>query len=202
MDGETMMEEMETTATRVAASAMGVLVLTSLHHAYGAWIYDTPWRYHAVAVSGVAAVAIVGSLILLRRVRAGLPRALALGAFVLATLPVPILLFGAFEGLYNHVIKNILYFGGGSPALLARLFPPPQYEMPNDLIFEVSGIVQVVPALLGGWFMYRLLRPTALRASAGRTPSAAAALHAERPGASPQRLPPAAPGRSQRTCAW
>ena len=36
---------------RALMSAVAVAVATSVHHAYGAIIYHTPWRYDAVAVS-------------------------------------------------------------------------------------------------------------------------------------------------------
>jgi hypothetical protein len=39
---------------------------------------------------------------------------------------------------------------------MARLFPPPTYEMPNDAFFEVTGILQVVPAALAAWHVYRM----------------------------------------------
>lgn len=51
------------------------------------------------------------------------------------------------EGLYNHVVKNALYWIG-LPGPWTRLFPPPTYEMPNDLLFEVTGILQVLPAAM------------------------------------------------------
>ncbi len=31
---------------RAAIAALAVLALTAMHHAYGAIIYDTPWRFH------------------------------------------------------------------------------------------------------------------------------------------------------------
>lgn len=38
-----------------------------------------------------------------------------------------------------------------SPTLLHRLFPPPTYELPNDLLFELLGVAQVVPAAIAAW---------------------------------------------------
>jgi hypothetical protein len=83
-------------------------------------------------------------------------RTLAQALFVLATLGVAVLMIGTFEGLYNHVVKNVLYFGGASSALMTRLFPPPTYELPNDLFFEITGLLQVVPATLAAWYLYRM----------------------------------------------
>jgi hypothetical protein len=53
---------------------------------------------------------------------------------------------GLFEGLYNHVLKDALFLGGASRELLLRMFPPPRYELPDDLWFELSGVLQVLPA--------------------------------------------------------
>jgi peroxiredoxin len=139
-----------------------VLLITSIHHAYGAYIYNTPWRYHAVLVAGVTAPLIFGALAVLRSRRSGLLRTLAQGLFVLGTLGVAVLMIGTFEGLYNHGVKNLLYFGGASPALMMRLFPPPTYEMPNDVFFEITGILQVVPAAVAAYYLYRMTqRPRA-----------------------------------------
>jgi hypothetical protein len=134
-----------------------VLLITSIHHAYGAYVYDTPWRYHAVFVAGVTAPLIVGALAVLRSRPSGLLRTLAYGVFVLGSLGVSVLMFGLFEGLYNHVVKNVLYFGGASTGLMLRLFPPPSYELPNDVFFEITGILQVVPAALAAWYLYRMV---------------------------------------------
>jgi hypothetical protein len=147
-------------AWNAARYGLAVLLLTSVHHAYGAYVYDTPWRYHAVLVSVSTGLVIFGSLVLLRRL-SGLLRVVLRGLFVLTTLAIPVLAFGAYEGLYNHVMKNALYFGGASPGLLARLFPPPTYEMPNDVFFEITGVLQVAPAAIAAWHLYRMWAGTA-----------------------------------------
>jgi hypothetical protein len=145
-------------ASGAAAYALAVLFLTSVHHAYGGYVYATPWRYHALQVAGVTALVILGSLALLRARPSGQAGMLARGVFALAVLGVPVLIIGVFEGLYNHVIKNVLHFGGASSALMTRLFPPPTYELPNDPFFEITGMLQVVPAALTVWYLYHLLR--------------------------------------------
>jgi hypothetical protein len=143
-------------ASNATRSAIAVLMLTSVHHAYGAYVYDTPWRYHAVVVSGATALVILGALAFLRSRSSGLVRTLAWGVLVLAILVFPVLAIGVFEGLYNHVAKNLLFFGGASPALMTRWFPPPTYELPNDAFFEITGILQVVPAALAAWYLYHM----------------------------------------------
>jgi hypothetical protein len=140
-------------------SAITLLLLTSIHHVYGGYVYATPWRYHAVPVSVVTAVVILGALALWRRRPSALAGRIARIVFLLTTLAIPVISFGLFEGLYNHVVKNLLYFAGAPAAVLARLFPPPTYEMPNDVFFEITGVLQVVPAALAAWSLYRILRP-------------------------------------------
>jgi len=140
-------------------SAFALLLLTSIHHVYGGYVYATPWRYHAVPISIMTVVVILGALALWRRRPSGLAGRIARIVFLLTTLAIPVISFGLFEGLYNHVVKNLLYFAGAPAAVLARLFPPPTYEMPNDMFFEITGVLQVVPAAFAAWSLYRILRP-------------------------------------------
>ena len=79
-------------------------------------------------------------------------------AFCLVDALIPVLGIGFFEGGYNHVLKNALYFSGASPPLLARLFPPPVYELPNDGLFEATGILQFVVGLVAGYRLYGVIR--------------------------------------------
>jgi hypothetical protein len=148
----------EDAASHAARYALIGLLLTSVHHAYGAYVYATTWRYHAVLISGATALVILGARTRLRARTSDRPGALARWLFGLTTLMVPVLAFGLFEGFYNHLVKNVLYFGGLSAVQMARLFPPPTYEMLNDAFFEITGILQVVPAALAAWQLYRMVR--------------------------------------------
>jgi hypothetical protein len=66
----------------------------------------------------------------------------------------------AAEGGYNHVMKNALFFGGLPRSTLERLFPPPTYEMPTDLWFEGSGVLQFVIAVWAAYYLVELWRDT------------------------------------------
>ena len=145
-------------ASRVAWHALAVLLLTSVHHVYGAYVYQTPWRLDAAYVSAAAAAAIVGSFLLLRRHTDDVAGRIAFWSFVGVTLVLPVAAIGIFEGAYNHVVKDALYFSGASTSLMTRLFPPPTYELPNDAFFEISGVMQVVPAAMTAWWLYRLVQ--------------------------------------------
>lgn len=55
------MSSQQTFGPRAVLEVCTVQVLTSLHHAYGAIHYATPWRYHAVQLSAVALALILGA---------------------------------------------------------------------------------------------------------------------------------------------
>lgn len=132
-----------------------VLALTSVHHAYGAIRYGTPWRYHAVVLAAVTLAVLLAAYRLGQSRSSGRAGRLASWAFLAVSWMVPVLFIGGYEGLYNHVTKNALYFGGLSSTWMTKLFPPPTYEMPNDPFFEISGVLQVVPAALAAYHLVR-----------------------------------------------
>jgi len=132
----------------VNLSASLVYALTIVHHVYGAIVFDTPWRYHA-AYLGVAGIG--ATLLLTWGSTRGGPSALKRAAKALLaalTLILAVGLIGVFEGAYNHAIKLLLFFGGAAPATMRRLFPPPTYEMPSDVLFEATGVLQFVAGLI------------------------------------------------------
>jgi hypothetical protein len=144
-------------AKRTMVSALVVLLLTIVHHTYGAWLYDSPGRHHVSAVGAVSAIVLAGSFYVLRARSPGVSRAIALWIFMTVTLLV-VAGIGLFEAGYGHVAKNALYFGGVSAAALQRLYPPSMFELPNDALFEITGVMQLVPALFAAYYVYRLLR--------------------------------------------
>lgn len=131
-------------------AALAVLALTTIHHIYGAIIYDTPWRFHIAIVAPVLALAIVRALYL-GGSRQGTPSG-KLWTMVAAALILifPVGLIGLVEGGYNHLVKNLAYFAAGEPMARA-LFPAPAYEMPGDFLFEATGIAQLPLGLLAAW---------------------------------------------------
>lgn len=137
---------------------MAISAITTIHHVNGAYIYNTPWRVHAAIVSGFATALIAASAWLLQRHWNDGFGAAALWVFIATTFLVPFLGFGVFEGAYNHLLKVALYFAHVSPTLMARLFPPPTYEMPNNAFFEITGVLQVVPGLMTGYYLYQFVR--------------------------------------------
>jgi hypothetical protein len=133
---------------KAGVSSAAVLVLTTVHHLYGAAIYNTPWRAHIAMPAMSAMLFIIGALYVSHRkaaTRLGkVARWLAIGVIAL----IPVAWIGLFEGGYNHVVKDVLYFSGMPLSLMQRLFPPPLYELPDDVFFELTGVLQFFVALL------------------------------------------------------
>lgn len=122
-------------------------VLTSIHHIYGGIIYNTSWRIHGVAGAGVLLLLTVLSYQKMTRdnKRASLWMYLALSTVVFG------LIVGVYEGMYNHILKNVLYFGGLDYSLWVRVFPAPTYEAPSNWFFELTGVIQ---GFLGSIILY------------------------------------------------
>jgi hypothetical protein len=145
-------------AKRATLGSMGICAVTTVHHVYGACVYNTPWRLHAALVSALATALIAVSLRLLRSNANNRIGVVAFWTFMTVTFLVPFLGFGLFEGVYNHALKIALYFAHTSPVLMVRLFPPPTYEMPSDAFFEVTGVMQVIPGFVTGYYLYRFVQ--------------------------------------------
>ena len=139
----------------VVGWAVSLLVLTAVHHAYGAVVYDTPFRLHGALVAVALCLPIAALYFAYRRFASPRPRRIAGWVLVGLVLAVPVVAVGLFEGAYNHALKNALYFGGVSEGALLRLFPPPVYELPNNAVVEVTGVAQ---AAFGWWGAIATLR--------------------------------------------
>ena len=158
---------------RALLAGSAVSALTIIHHAYGAFRYGTPWRMHAAAVAALAVAMLLVALGVSRARADSRTGRVAWWAFWSIDAVIFVLFVGIFEGAYNHVLKNVLFFAGTPFALMRQLFPPPMYEMPNDWFFEVTGVLQVVPAALTAYYLAPLLRLRPRRASEKRRAGAA-----------------------------
>ncbi|SEP38197.1 hypothetical protein [Niastella yeongjuensis] len=132
----------------------GTYVLTALHHAYGAWLYKTPWRLH-ILFHGLIILLITGAFLFLYEW-------LKKKVFLFLYLVTAGLFFGGliglYEGLYNHLLKNILYFGGLSPTSMRWFYPASLYELPNDWLFEITGALQAFIGALQLYYTVKLFR--------------------------------------------
>lgn len=145
------------TYRRAGNAALAVLALTAFHHAYGAIVYDTPWRFHVAIVAPLLGLAIARALYL-GGSRSGTPSGIQ-WTRIAATLILifPVGLIGLIEGGYNHLVKNLVYFVSGAEAARG-LFPPPAYELPDNLLFEATGLAQFPLALVAAYLALIILR--------------------------------------------
>ena len=127
---------------RAGAAAVALMVLTSIHHAYGAYAFDTPWRLHIMFIAVPVALAIVALLLLARSTASARMRTIAQLLAIAVMLVFPAVMIGFYEGGYNHAVKNAVYFFVGEGAARS-MFPGDMYEMPSDFIFEATGIAQL-----------------------------------------------------------
>jgi hypothetical protein len=81
-------------AKRATFGSIGVCAVTTVHHVYGAYIYNTPWRLHAALISTLATALIAVCLRLLRRQTNNRIGAVASWTFMTVTFLVPFLGFG------------------------------------------------------------------------------------------------------------
>jgi hypothetical protein len=116
--------------SRIAWHSVVLAILTTIHHVYGAIIYNTPWRLHILMMS---IPVIILTLVLEQQLRKkdGGDKCFKFWAFYFISLVPSLGMIGVFEGIYNHLLT---------------LFPAPTYEMPNDLLFEFTGVMQGVIA--------------------------------------------------------
>ena len=146
------------TSTKTLLASAAILILTVFHHFYAAAIYDTPWRRH-VAVIVLPALFVMIAIYGVHRWRPlTLVGRVSLWLFMLVALLVPIAWIGFFDGGYTHVVKNILFFGGLSRATFERLCPRPLCDVPDDLLYEVTGVVQFLLALYAVYYLFKLWR--------------------------------------------
>ena len=137
---------------KAAANIIVLYLITSVHHIYGGIIYGTNWRIHGTLFTFIPLIISLASLYIY--VRAG--NRIALGVYGLMS-HLWVLIIGLWEGGYNHVIKNIVYFSGASVEHMRELYPADLYDaLPNNFFFELTGILTFVFGMIAGWYTLQL----------------------------------------------
>jgi hypothetical protein len=134
--------------------AAGEAALTIGHFVYGAELYDDPSRLHVVGPA-IAFLVIAGALGVLYLWR---PRWWTLALFALELVAVDIGLLGIYHGAFNHAVKDILYHVGVGAERLQQIFDSPDFTVPNDVVYEVTGLLTAVFATYVGIYLVRLVR--------------------------------------------
>ncbi len=140
-----------TEVSRISFYSIAMMTVTSVHHIYGALIYNTPWRLHILIASFPMIICcVIWNKLAVKEKFNFLVWFLSALIFIFS-----ICLIGGYEGIYNHLLKNILFFSGVNDSILLKLFPPPTYVMPNDFIFEVTGLLQAVIFFPNAFYFFR-----------------------------------------------
>ena len=132
---------------RALIANSAVLLITIVHHSYGAVRFATPWRHHVTFVALLLVVLLSGAYFIFSRRPASRLGDIARGVFIGAALLGPITWIGIFEGGYNHLLKVGLFHFALSAAAVQGYYPPEIYEPPEDWFFEATGVAQLVFAL-------------------------------------------------------
>jgi hypothetical protein len=131
-------------------------LVSSVHHWYGAIAYDTPWRL-LVSLWIPAFVLLVLSALYLhwKYVDIGIGK-IAVWVVLLAGVVFQSG-FTLFECVYSHVLKDALFYGGASQSMLEWLFPAPAYHLPDNVLFELTGLMQLA-GFWAAWLAYRVFK--------------------------------------------
>jgi hypothetical protein len=131
-----------TQLTHRAAWAVGAMyALTTVHHVYGGLVDGAQGRLFVPVFIAIPLGISLGSLHLYGRTGSKA----ALNIFKVTTLVVFVLLLGVLHGVYAHTYKDVLFLLNGSPTLYYPLNPDEHYP-PDNLFFELTGVLEVVAA--------------------------------------------------------
>ena len=143
-------------------------VLTIGHFVYGAHVYDDASRLHVVmpAVASLIVAMFFAGLYAWRNQR------LTLWALVVIVAVPFIGLFGVYHGGFNHGLKLVMYAVGTPPERLEEVFDSPDFAVPNDVVFEATGVSTLLAAAVVALLLVRLVRSSRHARSSLRAPSA------------------------------
>jgi hypothetical protein len=139
--------------TQNALAIAAAYALTTIHHIYGGLVDKAPNRLRVPVIMAVPTLAALAALH--RYERTGSKTALATSATV--TSMAWVALSGLLHGGYAHAYKDVLFLTGG-PAKLYYPLNPSEHYPPDDLFFEITGVLETTTAYLVARSTYRLLR--------------------------------------------
>jgi hypothetical protein len=128
--------------------------LTIGHFLYGAHVYQEPSRQHVV----IPAVVFLSIALLLGGSYRWRPNRISLWLFVVELALIYVGLFGGFHGGFNHAAKDLFYLHGVDPDVLAGIFDSPDFVVPDDALFELSGLAGLAVGLAIAVVLVQLVR--------------------------------------------
>jgi hypothetical protein len=77
-----------------------------------------------------------------------------------------VVLSGLLHGGYAHAYKDVLFLLNG-PSWLYYPLNPSEHYPPDDLFFEITGVLEIGTAVLVGLSLYRVIEDSLSNSSAG-----------------------------------
>jgi hypothetical protein len=137
---------------RSERAILAAYALTTVHHIYGGLVNGAPNRLRVPPIMAIPSLVTLGSFYRYKRTGSGA----ALASF--STVAVLwVVLSGLVHGGYAHAYKDILFLVNGPPELYYPLNPDEHYP-PDDIFFEITGVLEMVTGYFIALFTYRLIR--------------------------------------------
>jgi len=137
---------------RAELAILAAYALTTVHHIYGGLVDGAPNRLRVPPIMAIPSLVTLGSLYRYKRTGSGAALATASTVAVLWAV-----LSGLLHGDYAHAYKDILFLVDGPPELYYPLNPGEHYP-PDDIFFEITGVLEMVTGYFIALFTYRLIR--------------------------------------------
>jgi hypothetical protein len=141
---------------KAALAILAAYALTTIHHIYGGLVDRAPNRLRVPIFMAIPSLVALGSLY--RYKQTGSRAALATSSTVAVLAWV--FLSGLLHGGYAHAYKDVLFLVDGPPEFYYPLNPDEHYP-PDDIFFEITGVLEMVTGYFVALFTYRLIRDQA-----------------------------------------
>jgi hypothetical protein len=138
---------------RAALAILAAYGLTSIHHIYGGLVDGATNRLFVPIIMAIPSSAALVLLYRYKRTGSGV----ALASFSIVAVLGWVILSGLLHGGYAHTYKDILFLVNGPPELYYPLNPSEHYP-PDDVFFEITGVLEMVSAYVIALLTFRLIR--------------------------------------------
>jgi hypothetical protein len=146
-------------------AVVSIYILTTVHHVYGGLVDGIEGRLHVPIFMALPLLITLGSLYFYRRTDSWM----ALTIYSMTAILIFVLLSGIIHGAYAHTYKDILFLLNESPSLYYSLNPQEHYP-PDNLLFEMTGILEMVVAYFVARSTFHLIRDRQKRNMLSATP--------------------------------
>jgi hypothetical protein len=150
---------------RLTAQALAALAtaygITTVHHLYGGVADGSTRRLMVPLILLPAVLASAGVLVGYRRTG----RHTLLVVYACLVTVVVVGLLGLFHGGYAHVYKDLVFLTGAPASWYVGLNPDEHYP-PDDLFFELTGVLDLAAAALVGVTTLRMVQAARRRTAA------------------------------------